>query len=310
MTLISAENLTKHYGIVCAVDQLNLQVEEDSTMCLIGPKGAGKTTITKMILGFVKPDAGRVKVFGEDPWNNVDLRTRIGVVYENPAFPARQKALEYLERVCRIYGQPKSRAGELLAQVNIEDASHKQIRSLSAGTLQKFALAHALINQPKLVVGDEVGANLDSVARGDLFDLVLKLCNEEKIPLLLSSYIFPELDRICNSVALMSRGRILASGKLEGLYEEFPSKTVLISTDQPDKLAELVKSLSYVHQVTTNSKGISVKVIGKTDDTLVADASRFAQKGRIKILNTESTSNSLEDLYRQVCHKKEESQCE
>ena len=300
MTLISAQNLTKHYGIVCAVDQLDLQVEEDSIMCLIGPKGAGKTTMMKMILGLVKPDAGRVKVFEEDPWDNVDLRNRMGVVYENPAFPAHQKALEYLERVCRIYGQPKSRAKELVVRLNIEGTSRKQIRALSAGTLQKFAVAHALINKPKLVVGDEIGANLDPFARGNLYDLVLKLCREEKVTLLLSSYLFPELRRICESVAIMNKGRVWASGKLEDLYEEFPSKTVLIFTDQPDRLAELLKSLSYVHQVTLDSKGISVKVTRRTEDTLVVDASRLAQKDQIKILSIERGNASLEELYRQV----------
>jgi ABC-2 type transport system ATP-binding protein len=269
-------------------------------MCLIGPIGAGKTTAIKMILGLVKPDAGQIKVFEEDPWDNMDLRSRMGVVYENPAFPARQQVLEYLETVCRIYGVAESRAKELLVQADIEEISHRRIRALSVGTLQKFALVHALINKPKLLIGDEIAANLDPVTRGNLVDLILKLSKEEKVSLLLSSRVFPELGRICDSVAIMDKGKVWASGKLEDLYEEFPSKTVSISTDQPKKLAELVKSLSYVHHVITDSKGISVKVTGKTENSLTVDVSRLARKDQVKILKIESVGTSFEELYRQV----------
>ena len=104
MSLIVAEGLSKSYGKVVAVDDLNLSLDEGSVTALIGPNGAGKTPTIKMILGLLKPDNGWVKVFGQDPWDNTAIRPKIGVVYKKTFFPAHQKTLEYLQRVCRIFG--------------------------------------------------------------------------------------------------------------------------------------------------------------------------------------------------------------
>jgi ABC-2 type transport system ATP-binding protein len=308
MPLILAENLIKHYGIVHAVDDLSLEVEEGAVIGLIGPSGAGKTTTIKMILGLLRPDKGRVTVFGESPWDNPHLSAQIGVVHENAFFPAHQNVLNYLERVCRIFGAPESRAREVLALVNLEDASDRKIKALSAGMLQKFAIAHALIHKPKLIVADEMTANLDPLARSALLDLVLKLHEEEKVTFLLSSHILPELSRVCDSVAIINCGKIWASGKLQELYEKYSAKTVRISTDQPEKLGELVKTLSYVEHVSMDSRGILVKVTEGKEDSLYEDTPKLARKGGVKILGIESGSTSLEELYRQVVTQKGEDQ--
>jgi ABC-2 type transport system ATP-binding protein len=226
MPMILAENLTKHYGIVNAVDNLSLEVEEDKIIGLIGPSGAGKTTTIEMILGLLKPDSGQIKVFGENPWDNADVRTQIGVVYEKAFFPAHQKTLNYLERVCRIFGMPESRAKEVLGRVNLEEASDRQIKALSAGMLQRFAVAHALIHKPRLIIADEMTANLDPLAGSSLLDLVLKLHKDEGTTFLLSSHILPELSRVCDSVAIINRGKVWAFGDLQELYEKFSAKTL------------------------------------------------------------------------------------
>ena len=306
MPLILAENLTKHYGIVHAVDNLSLQVEEDSVIGLIGPNGAGKTTTIKMILGLLRPDSGHIKVFEQNPWDNAEVRTQIGVVYEKAFFPAHQKTLNYLERVCRIFGMPESRAKEVLGLVNLEEASDRQIKALSAGMLQKFAVAHALVHKPKLIIADEMTANLDPLARSSLLDLVLKLHKDEKTTFLLSSHILPELSRVCDSVAIINRGKVWAFGNLQKLYEKFSAKTVRISTEQPEKLTELVKTLDYVEHVSTDSRGISVKVTEGKEDALYEDLPRLARKNGIKILGIESGSASLEELYRQAVTQKGE----
>jgi len=308
MSLILAENLTKHYGLVQAVDNLSLEVAEDSVIGLIGPNGAGKTTTIKMILGLLRPDKGQVKVFDQNPWDNPNLSSHIGVVHEKAFFPAHQNVLNYLERVCRIFGVPEPRAKEVLQLVNLEEASGRKIKALSAGMLQKFAIAHALIHEPKLIVADEMTANLDPLARSALLDIVLRLHKDEKVTFLLSSHILPELSRVCDSVAIMNRGKVWAFGELEELYEKFSAKTVRITTDQPEKLAELVKTLSYVENVSTDSRGISVKVTEGKEDNLYEDTPKLARKGGAKILGIESGSTSLEELYRQVVTQEGEKQ--
>ncbi len=305
MSLIVAENLGKSYGSVVAVDSLNLRLDSGSVTGLIGPNGAGKTTTIKMILGLLKPDRGMVRVFGQDPWDNPDIRTMTGIVYEKAFFPAHQKTLDYLERVCRIYGVSESRAMEVLETVNLQEATDRQIRALSAGMLQKFAIAHALVHKPKLIVADEMTANLDPQARSELLELVLDLHKDKNVAFLLSSHILPELSMVCDSVAIINRGKVWASGKLSELYEKYAVGIIRISTDKPYKLEEEVKKLNYVKKVNSDIRGLSVTVTDGKEDDLYEDALRLARKVKAKILGIETGSASMQELYMQAISDKE-----
>lgn len=298
MTLIVAEDLAKNYGRVVAVDGLNLRLDEGSVTGLIGPNGAGKTTTIKMILGLLKPDRGSVTVFGQDPWDNTDMRSLIGVVYEKAFFPPHQKTLDYLKRVCRVFGVPESRALEALESVNLQEACARPIKALSAGMLQKFAIAHALIHKPKLMVADEMTANLDPQARSALLDMVLQLNKDEKVTLLLSSHILPELSRVCDSVAIINQGKVWAYGTLTELYEKYAVGIIRISTDNPEALAFEIKKLDYIEKLETDLRGISVRVIEGNEEKLYADAPKLARKIKAKILGIETGSASLEELYK------------
>jgi ABC-2 type transport system ATP-binding protein len=298
MSLIVAENIAKRYGRVVAVDNLSLSLDEGSITALIGPNGAGKTTTIKMVLGLLKPDSGCVNVFGEDPWDNPSIRSKIGVVYEKAFFPSHQKTLEYLERVCRIYGVSESRAMEVLRAVSLEEACDRQIKALSAGMLQKFAIAHALVHKPRLIVADEMTANLDPQARSELLDLVLRLHRDEKVTFLLSSHILPELSRVCDSVAIINRGKVWAFGKLSELLDKYAIGVIRVSTDNPELLAIEVKKLNYVKELRTDIRGVSVRVAEGNEDMLYEDVPKLAKKNKVKILGIETGSASLEELYR------------
>jgi len=298
--LISARDLVKKYGQVVAVDGLDLKVEEGSITGLIGPNGAGKTTTIKIILGLLRPDRGDIEVFGESPWDNPGLRELVGVVHEKAYFPSHQKSLDYLERVCRIFGVPEARAKEVLSQVDLEDASERQIRALSAGMLQRFAVAHAIIHDPKLVLADEMTANLDPQARSSLLDLVANLNKTEKTTFLLSSHILPELSRVCDSVAIINRGKVYAAGKLLELYEKYAAGVIRITLENPEKLAAEVKNLPYVEAVNIDARGISVRTAKGKEENLYEDAAKLAKKAEVRILGIETGSASLEELYRLV----------
>jgi ABC-2 type transport system ATP-binding protein len=298
--LISAQGLVKKYGKVIAVDGLDLNVKEGSITGLIGPNGAGKTTTIKIVLGLLKPDAGSISVFDQDPWDNPDLRESIGVVYEKAYFPSHQRVLDYLKRVCRIFGMPEDRADEVLKLVDLEDAFDRQIKALSAGMLQKFAVAHAIIHKPKLVLADEMTANLDPQARSSLLGLVANLNKTEKTTFLLSSHILPELSQVCDSVTIINRGKVHAAGKLIELYEKYAAGVVRITLENPEKLAAEVQKLPYVESVTTDARGISVRTSKGKEENLYEDVARLAKKVEVKILGIETGSASLEELYKLV----------
>jgi ABC-2 type transport system ATP-binding protein len=298
MSLVAAENLAKSYGRVKAVDGLSLSLDESSVTGLIGPNGAGKTTTIKMILGLLKPDRGQVKVFGEDPWDNSNIRTEVGVVYEKAFFPSHYGTLDYLEKTCRIFGVPESRAAEVLRMVDLQDASDRLIKALSAGMLQKFAIAHALVHSPQLVVADEMTANLDPQARSSLLDLVLKLHKDEKTTFLLSSHILPELSRVCDSVAIINQGKVWASGKLTELYDKYAAGLIRISTDKPNELAVEITKLAYVEKVDSDIRGLSVRIRRGSEDRIYEDAPKLARKVEARIQGIETGSSSLEELYK------------
>lgn len=304
MALIVAEDLAKSYGKVVAVNGLNLTLNEGSVTGLIGPNGAGKTTTIKIVLGLLKPDRGRVEVFGQEPWDNPNIRTLIGVVHEKAFFPSHQKTLDYLERTCRIFGMPEARALEVLKLVDLQDAGERPIKALSAGMLQKFAIAHALVNGPQLVVADEMTANLDPQARSALLDLILQLHKDEKVTFLLSSHILPELSRVCDSVAIINQGKVWAFGKLTELYEKYAAGIIRISTDKPEALAGELGKLPYIEKLEADIRGISVRVSREKEEKLYEDAPKLARNVEAKIQGIETGSASLEELYRLVVSAK------
>jgi ABC-2 type transport system ATP-binding protein len=300
MALIVAEDLVKSYGKVIAVNGLNLTLNEGSVAGLIGPNGAGKTTTIKIVLGLLKPDRGRVEVFGQNPWDNPNIRTLIGVVHEKAFFPSHQKSLDYLERTCRIFGMPEPRAIEVLKLVDLQDARDRPIKALSAGMLQKFAIAHALVHDPQLVIADEMTANLDPQARSSLLDLILQLHKDEKATFLLSSHILPELSRVCDSVAIINQGKVWAFGKLTELYEKYAAGIIRISTDKPEELAGEIRKLPYIEKLETDIRGISVQVAQEKEESLYEDAPKLARRVEAKIQGIETGSASIEELYRRV----------
>jgi ABC-2 type transport system ATP-binding protein len=298
MSIVNIEDLAKSYGKVIAVDGLSLTVEEGSIMGLIGPNGAGKTTTIKVLLGLLRPDRGKIEVFGENPWDNPAIRSRIGVVHERAYFPSNHKALDYLERVCRIFGFSEYRAGVMLEIVGLQPEAHdRPIKGLSAGMLQKFAIAHALIHDPEFVVADEPTSNLDPQARNEILDLILKLNHDNKTTFLISSHVLPELSRVCGSVAIISKGKVWAQGSFVELCEKFGVGAIRVSTDKPELLAKLVKKLEYVRRVDADVRGLSIDVVQGRNQQLYEDILQLASRIGASVSGIESGTASLEELF-------------
>ncbi len=298
MSLIEADDLAKSYGHVTAVNGLSLKVEKGNVMGLIGPNGAGKTTTIKIVLGLLRQDRGQVRVFGQDPWNNPDIRRKIGVIYERAYFPSHHRVLDYLKATCRIYGKPESKAMEALRRTRLQDAHRRNVKDLSAGMLQKFAIAHSLINEPEFIIADEPTSNLDPEARGDVLDLILRLHKDEGVSFLISSHILPELSRVCESVAIINRGHVWASGNLEELSVKLGAKTTRVTTDKPGILAEEIRKFSYVSRVEADSRSVAVGVNPGEEQRLYEDVPKLAKKVEARINGIDSGTASLEELFR------------
>nr|WP_296073955.1 ABC transporter ATP-binding protein [uncultured Actinoplanes sp.] len=211
---IWASGLRKRYRRQTAVDGVSFRVGRGEVVGLLGPNGAGKTTVIKILLGLVHADAGEVMLLGR-PGHEPRSRARIGYLPELFRYQPWLSAAEVLALHARLTGAPAPDR-ELLAQVGLADRAADRVGGFSKGMQQRLGLAVALVGRPELVVLDEPTSALDPVGRADVRDLVLTL-KERGVAVLLNSHLIGEVERVCDRVVILDRGRVAASGTLEEL---------------------------------------------------------------------------------------------
>jgi len=298
--VIETQGLSKQFSRFSALKDISFRVQAGAITGLIGPNGAGKTTTIKVLLGLLRPDSGLVRVFGESPWNNPSIMRRIGVVQEKPTFPKNMKARNYLERIARMRGFPERNATQVLEAEGLSSAADRDIGKFSAGMTQRFALAHALIHNPELVIADEPTSNLDPRARGDVLNSITRLNKEKGITFLISSHLLQELSRVCDTAAIITEGRVAACGNLQDLYEAFRSTAARVTTNKPPALAEKIRSLNYVTKVGVSGENLLVEAAPGTTARLFRDVPQMADDIGAELYGIESKSASLEELFRRA----------
>ncbi|WP_168210391.1 ABC transporter ATP-binding protein [Persicimonas caeni] len=204
---------------VRAVKSVSFTIHHGEIFGLIGPNGAGKSTTIKMLLGLVRPDRGSISMFGQTA-DDVSLRDRIGYLPENPMLYEHLTAVELLDFYGGLFGMPKrkrrERSAELLELVGLSHALDRPVAKFSKGMKQRAGIAQALINDPDLVILDEPQSGLDPVGRHEIRDLVLQLRRSGKT-ILFCSHILPDVQDICDRVAVMHRGELKDVGFLHEL---------------------------------------------------------------------------------------------
>jgi len=269
-------------------------------MGLIGPNGAGKTTTIKILLGLLRSDSGQALIFGENPWNNPRIMKRIGTVQEKPKFPPNMTTLHYLSLVTEMYGLPVKTAPSALKEMGLENAFQTPIGKLSAGMLQRFALAHALIHDPEIVIADEPTSNLDPQARAEVLDLVIRTNKERGTTFLISSHLLSELSRVCETVSIIHGGSTVATGNLNELYKSFRTDVMKVNTNKPAELAEKIKTLPYVVEVEVIGDNISIRTESRRGNLLYHDVLSLADQIDALLNGVESKGASLEELFRML----------
>ncbi|MFI7678379.1 ABC transporter ATP-binding protein [Actinophytocola sp. NPDC049390] len=207
---VVVEDVRKAYGDLKAVDGVSLTVAEGEFFGILGPNGAGKTTTLEIIEGLREPDSGSVRLLGQSPWpRNVALLPRIGVQLQASAFFEKLTAREQLRTFASLYGVSATRADEMLELVGLTDKADTREDKLSGGQRQRLSIACALIHDPDIVFLDEPTAALDPQARRNLWD-VLRAIQERGKTILYTTHYLDEAEILCDRVAIMDQGRILA----------------------------------------------------------------------------------------------------
>jgi ABC-2 type transport system ATP-binding protein len=271
--VIQVDDIYKNYGSVEAVRGLSFSVREGEVFGLLGPNGAGKTSIVEILEGLRTPDRGSARVCGLDPEKSGDeYKQLIGAVLQSTSLPDKIRVAEAIELFARFYRQ-RADTERLIKQFQLEEKRNAFYSQLSGGQKQRLALAMALVNNPTVVFLDEPTAGLDPQVRREIYGIIEELKREKKTVLLTTHYI-EEAERLCDRVAIVDHGRVIATGtprelkqssagttrievrlarpvtngalgRLEGVSDsrEFDGSYVLHSARPPQTIVALVKHL-------------------------------------------------------------------
>ena len=218
---ISTEGLTRRFGELAAVENVNLRVAAGQFFGFLGPNGAGKSTTIKMLTGLLAPSGGRIEILGLDLIRNpVEVKQQIGVVPEGMALFGRLTGAEYLTFAGRMYGLDSqtavNRTAELLDFMQLADQPKKLITDYSHGMQKKLALAAAVIHGPKVLFLDEPFEGVDAIASGTLKAMLQRMI-ARGATIFLTSHVLEIVERLCSHVAIIDKGQLVAQGSLEEL---------------------------------------------------------------------------------------------
>ena len=222
--IVQVEDLKKSYGAVEAVRGVSFEVHEGEVFGLLGPNGAGKTTTVEILEGLRRPDAGRVRVCGLDPHaSGPAFKQQIGAVLQSTSLPDMMHVDEAMTLFSSFYERRRN-SEELIKRFGLEEKRRARYMHLSGGQKQRLALALALVNEPRVVFLDEPTAGLDPQVRREIYDIIEELKRDRKTILLTTHYI-EEAERLCDRVAIIDLGKVMAMGTPRELKERSAGTT-------------------------------------------------------------------------------------
>lgn len=260
--VVSLENVTHRFGRADALRDLSLVINRGDIYGLLGLNGAGKTTTIRILLGLLRPTAGRVNLFGlprSAAWK--EISDRIGATIEAPAFYPYLTGLANLELLHRLSGRRTTgrRPTEALEIVGLADAANVKTKKYSMGMLQRLYLAQALLCSPELLVLDEPTSNLDPKGIADVRRLIQTLNRDDGVTVLLSSHQLSEVEDLCNRVVIINKGRKLIESKVDDLFSSEES-WVEIQVDRPAEAIGVLQELPWSSGTTQHNGCLKTRV--------------------------------------------------
>jgi ABC-2 type transport system ATP-binding protein len=282
--------LRKRYRRQTAVDGVSFTVERGEIVGLLGPNGAGKTSVIKILLGLVRPDAGEVLLLGR-PAADPHARARVGYLPELFRYQPWLTAAEVLALHARLSGVavPEQERRECLDMVGLAARAGDRVGGFSKGMQQRLGLAVALIARPELVILDEPTSALDPIGRADVRDLLLSL-KERRVAVLLNSHLIGEVERVCDRVVILDKGRVAASGTLAELLGQ---RELRLRLDGVTAQAEA--RLAATGQLTHGGRSFAVTLPADSDDSTVPDLVADLVRLGVRVHAVEPGRISLEE---------------
>jgi ABC-2 type transport system ATP-binding protein len=293
-SILQVENLYKRYGDVEAVRGVSFNVDEGEVFGLLGPNGAGKTSTVEILEGLRTPDSGRVSVCGLDPQKNPqELKHEIGAALQATSLPDKLRVMEALRLFSSFYHRKRS-SEELLKRFGLEEKRNTFYSELSGGQKQRLALAMALINDPKVLFFDEPTSGLDPQVRREIYDIIAELRSEKKTIVMTTHYI-EEAERLCDRVAIVDHGQVIALGTPRELKERSGDKTrleVRLARPEPQ---EVLKNLDGVSECRILGESYVLQC-QRPPQAIVSLVKHLEAQGN-ELVSLEIATPSLEDVF-------------
>jgi ABC-2 type transport system ATP-binding protein len=301
MNAIETRALTRRFGKMTAVDHLALQIPQGALYGLIGPNGAGKTTTLRMLAGLLEPSEGQIVLNGavaNHDWR--DLRRQIGYMPDFFGVYEDMLVWEYLDFFGRCYGIDAGRRAqvtdELLELVDLSEKREAYVQTLSRGMRQRLCLAHALVHDPKVLLLDEPASGLDPRARVEMRELLRELGAMGKT-IVVSSHILSELAELCDSVGIIERGRLIASGSLEEIRRQVrQGRTLRLRLlSDPEQAEQVARAQFGVGDVYAVEEGLELQFAG--DDAAAADLLAALIASGVRVVSFSEIMSDLEEAF-------------
>ncbi|MFC6101446.1 ABC transporter ATP-binding protein [Olivibacter domesticus] len=303
--IIQLKGLTKCYGSLKAVDDLNLDIHKGEIFGLLGPNGAGKTTTILMMLGLTDPTSGTATVCGHNATNNpIAVKKKVGYMPDSLGFYDGMTALENLIYIGRLNGLPekeiKTSATEMMEVVGLTNDMHKKTATYSRGMKQRLGLADVLIKRPDVIVLDEPTLGIDPSGIKDFLILIKRLSKQQGLTVLLSSHHLHHVQQVCDRVGIFVNGKLLAQGNIDTLSGNLFGKdgyvtsiTVQQTIEQPWPFETELKLREGMNQITLHENRIDFAC---SHDMTPAIVRFFVEKG-YDILEVHKKDYGLDDIY-------------
>ncbi|MBU0635789.1 ATP-binding cassette domain-containing protein [Candidatus Micrarchaeota archaeon] len=298
MFAIETQKLTKRFGSFTAVNQIDLKVQEGELFGLLGPNGAGKTTTLSMLATMLSVSKGKAFVNGLDVSQEPDaVRKSIGIVFQDPSLDFDLTAKENLEFHAKLYGLPASlrskRILEVLKLVELEDRAKDLVKTFSGGMKRRLEIARGLLHHPTVLFLDEPTLGLDPQTRRRLWKHIQKLNKKENIAMILTTHYMEEADFLCDRIAIIDGGNIIALDSPTNLKKQLKGETILVQSNNNTQLAQL--KLSGIFTVKALKDAVQFSV--KDSNHLLPQLFQSASKQNIQIESVSIHQPSLEDVF-------------
>ena len=284
-----------------ALSGLDLTVEENTVFGFLGPNGSGKTTTIKILTGLMKPTSGDATVAGEEvKVNSIRLRQKIGYLGQEPKMYGYMRGLELLVFVGKVFGfshvESKKRACELLEMAGLGEAADKKISAYSGGMVQRLGIAQALMGTPEVLFLDEPTSALDPMGRKEILEFIRNL--KKDLTIFMSTHILSDVERICDSVAIINKGKLVIQGSMQELKKKYSSQQIEVGFETRESMQSFIDAFRDLNwDIVINDEINKLQINALNIEQIKNKIFEFISVNHFSISKFEILDANLEDIF-------------